>query len=589
MLRIPRNRVINGVRATLASLRKEIACGAHSPESLQCRWPLSPIAFEANSRLHGNTRCAPSLTRPASSFTPISAARRSATPPWPTSPKSREDYCNLELDLETGARSRRDIHAESLLLRALDIPDSDQYGAVIVNNCAAATFLALNSLAEKQEVLVSRGELVEIGGGFRIPEILEKSGAVLKEIGTTNRTRLSDYERALSPTTALILRVHQSNFSIEGFTERPALSDLVSLARRAGIPLFEDQGTGLISSLDSYGIAAEPTLPASLAQGVDLVAASGDKLLGGPQCGLLMGRTDLIQRIQKNPMLRAFRVDKLTYAALEATLFDYVSSELRSDSHSPHARHPPRRTDASAAGKSPPRFTPPRSRIEVVPVESLVGGGTAPKATLPSCALALRHPSMTAEELSSTLRHFDPPVIARISDRSVYLDLRTVPPLRYRTLLCSSPCSLNFVTEPIPQGQPCAVALHHKCPHSPTTLVIATAGHIDHGKTTLVRALTGIDTDRLPEEKRRGITIDLGFASMEIERPALHRSASASSMCPATACSSATCSPAPVVFPPSCWSLPPMKASSRRPSSISPSANCWESPRASSRLQKSTR
>src|SRR5205823_3961940 len=149
--------------------------------------------------------------------------------------------------------------------------------------CAAATLLALNSLAEKQEVIVSRGELVEIGGGFRIPEILEKSGAVLKEVGTTNRTRLSDYEHAISPATALILRVHQSNFSIEGFTERPSLADLTSLAGRAALPLFEDQGTGLLSSLDSFGIAAEPTLPDSLAQGLDLVAASGDKLLGGPQ------------------------------------------------------------------------------------------------------------------------------------------------------------------------------------------------------------------------------------------------------------------------------------------------------------------
>ncbi len=190
--------------------------------------------------------------------------------------------------------------------------------------------LALNSLAEKSEVIVSRGELVEIGGGFRIPEILEKSGAILKEVGTTNRTRLADYESALGPGTGLLLRVHQSNFSIEGFTERPSLRELVELSKRAGIPLFEDQGTGLLSSLERFGISGEPSLLQSFESGVDLIAASGDKLLGGPQCGILVGRKDLIDRIRKNPLLRALRVDKLTYAALEGTLLEHLSEETSS-------------------------------------------------------------------------------------------------------------------------------------------------------------------------------------------------------------------------------------------------------------------
>ena len=218
-----------------------------------------------------------------------------------------QDYCNLEFDLESGLRSHRDSHVESLVLRALGTAstpaaDSHLHGVVIVNNCAAATMLALNSLAEKSEVIVSRGELVEIGGGFRIPEVLEKSGAILKEVGTTNRTRLADYESAIGPGTGFfLLRVHQSNFSIEGFTERPSLRELVELSKRAGIPLFEDQGTGLLSSLERFGISGEPSLLQSFESGVDLIAASGDKLLGGPQCGILVGKYDLIDRIRKNP------------------------------------------------------------------------------------------------------------------------------------------------------------------------------------------------------------------------------------------------------------------------------------------------
>ncbi len=423
----PRHRLLAAVRATLAELRQEIASGQHTADSLNLilatltdrirkqlstprSYSLRPVINATGVILHTN------LGRAPLSDTALDHIAEVA-----------QDYCNLELDLETGTRSRRDVHAETLLLKALKIDDFGQYGAVIVNNCAAATFLALNSLAERQEVIVSRGELVEIGGGFRIPEILEKSGAVLKEVGTTNRTRLSDYERALTSDTGLILRVHQSNFSIEGFTERPVLDELVSLARRAGVPIFEDQGTGLLASLEAYEVSGEPTLPDSLAKGLDLVAASGDKLLGGPQCGLLVGRTDLIQNIQKNPILRAFRVDKLTYAALEATLLDYVSESIDSiPIHRMLGIRPEeimRRCRQIADGIDSARLI-----VDVVPVESLVGGGTAPKTTLPSCALSLRHTSLAAEELASALRDLDPPIIARISEGSVLLDLRTVPP-----------------------------------------------------------------------------------------------------------------------------------------------------------------
>src|ERR1700739_657134 len=342
-----------------------------------------------------------------------------------------QDYCNLELDLETGSRSRRDMHAESLLLRVLcessGSADSNRHGVIIVNNCAAATPLALNSLAEKSEVVVSRGELVEIGGGFRIPEIMEKSGAMLKEVGTTNRTRLDDYEGAIGPGTGLLLRVHQSNFSIEGFAERPSLADLVALSKRAGIPLFEDQGTGLVSSLERFGIIGEPSLLQSFACGVDLIAASGDKLLGGPQCGILIGRTDLIERIRENPLLRAFRVDKLTYAALEATLLEHLSGDSTTVPVERMLSVKPEEI-MRRCSRILEQIASPNLVLDVVPVASLVGGGTAPRATLQSCAISVRHPSLAAAELRAALRKLDPPVIGRIADDTVLLDLRTVHP-----------------------------------------------------------------------------------------------------------------------------------------------------------------
>ena len=337
-------------------------------------------------------------------------------------------YCNLEFDLESGERSKRDIHAERLVLRVLGVADEDmnRWGVVVVNNCAAATFLALNTLAEKREVVVSRGELVEIGGGFRIPEILEKSGAALREVGTTNRTRTADYEQSIHEQTALLLRVHQSNFSIEGFVERPTLEELVELAKTVGVPVFEDQGTGLISRLDDVGIVDQPTLRDSISAGVDLVAASGDKLLGGPQCGLLVGRADLIARIRKNPLLRAFRVDKLTYAALEATLFEYLTHSADSIPLMRMLDTPAEEVEKRCRGVvESTRST--NAVLAVVAVESVIGGGTAPSATLKSYAVSLRHRELGADELLSKLRSCDPPVVGRIADDAVVLDLRTVP------------------------------------------------------------------------------------------------------------------------------------------------------------------
>jgi L-seryl-tRNA(Ser) seleniumtransferase len=427
--------VVRSTRAVLFRVRQEIAEGLHTPTSLNSclarlhlavaheitqnkRYSLRRIINATGVILHTNLGRAPLSASALSHIAEIAAG-----------------YSNLEFDLETGERSRRDVHAEELLLRVLNIKagriveDSTDTprAAVIVNNCAAATFLALNSIADGAEVIVSRGELVEIGGGFRIPEILAKSGARLREVGTTNRTKLADYENAISPNTSLILRVHQSNFSMEGFVERPTLEDLVSLGRRRSIPVFDDQGTGSIFSFEDMGVRAQPTLLDSFRLGADLIAASGDKLLGGPQCGLLIGRVDQIDRIRQNPLLRTFRVDKLTYAALEATLTEYLSEKEDSVPVVNMVRlstlEIQRRCEWVANQvRSDDLFA------ETVPVFSLIGGGTAPAARLQSSAVSLRHSTLQPQILLHTLRQLDPPVIGRVSDDAVLLDLRTVEP-----------------------------------------------------------------------------------------------------------------------------------------------------------------
>jgi L-seryl-tRNA(Ser) seleniumtransferase len=342
-------------------------------------------------------------------------------------------YCNLELDLDTGERSRRDVHIEKLIPRVLTVLAgkhsndlSKSEAVLVVNNCAAATFLALNSLAEGGEVIVSRGELVEIGGGFRIPEILRKSGAILREVGTTNRTRLADYASAITPQTRLILRVHRSNFRLEGFTERPSIQGLIELGVQNSIPVFEDQGTGCVARLDAYGIEDESCWLDSATAGLSLVASSGDKLLGGPQCGILVGERELIERIRENPLYRTYRVDKLTYAALEATLLAYLHGNQESipaiGMLAISSEIIQQRCKALAAVVHSPSL-----RTEVVPTRSVAGGGTTPGASLPSFAVALHHVELNEHALASRLRRLDPPVVSRVANQRVLLDLRTVP------------------------------------------------------------------------------------------------------------------------------------------------------------------
>ena len=370
-------------------------------------------------------------------------------------------YSNLEFDLESGERGKRDVHVDRLFRKLLSqeqvgqgptgragVPISThaaEVGAtgalarhslvstIVVNNNAAAVLLALNTLAEGGEVIVSRGELVEIGGSFRIPDVMTKSGAILREVGTTNRTRISDYERAIHEHTKLLLRVHRSNFEITGFTEQPDIRELVDLAAKHKLPLVEDLGSGALFDLRTIGINNEPSVIDSLRFGVHVVTYSGDKLLGGPQAGLISGRENLVQKMRGNSLFRALRVDKLTYAALEATLLAYVKRD--------HDAVPALRMMQLSKAEIGERAENLVSGIDstdietvLVDGESLIGGGSAPSSVLPTRLIAITAKNVSANELVARLRRSDPPIIARVEDGRVMLDLRTVFPTQDRVL-----------------------------------------------------------------------------------------------------------------------------------------------------------
>jgi L-seryl-tRNA(Ser) seleniumtransferase len=320
-------------------------------------------------------------------------------------------YSNLEYDLESGTRGSRQDHVAALLRRL-----TGGEAALVVNNNAAAVLLALAALAEGREVVVSRGELIEIGDGFRIPDVLARSGARLVEVGTTNRTRAADYERAIGPDTALLLRVHQSNFRVVGFAEQPSLRELSAVAERRGLPLVDDLGSGALSASNNLLLSQEPTAAESLAGGANLVCFSGDKLLGGPQAGIVAGRADLVERLRRHPLQRALRADKLTLAALEGTLLLYLDP-ARARREIPVLRM----LDEPAA-----RVRARAERLaELVggAVEETVaraGGGALPLSEVPSFACAVE------EELAAALRLGDPPVIAIVRDAKTLLDCRTL-------------------------------------------------------------------------------------------------------------------------------------------------------------------
>ena len=433
--------VTDAARTVLASLRDEIAAGRLDANGVDLalsgledavarrvrqalKYSLRTVINATGVILHTNLGRAP---LPASSLQHIGEIAGS--------------YSNLEFNAQTGERGKRDVHVDRLFRKLLDehmetaaadagVPARAAkpiISTIVVNNNAAAVLLALNTLAENGEVIVSRGELVEIGGSFRIPDVMSKSNAILREVGTTNRTRIADYERAINEKTRLLLRVHRSNFQITGFTEQPQIEELAALARLRNIPLLEDLGSGALFDLRSVGVNGEPSVLDSLRQGVDVVTYSGDKLLGGPQAGMLSGRSDLIARMRSNSLFRALRVDKLTYAALEATLLAYVKGD--------HNAIPALRvmrlskeeigTRAEAVAK---KLQSHRLSVEVRDGESVIGGGAAPSATLPTRLLAITCKDLSADELSALLRASDPPVIARVEEGRTLLDLRTVFP-----------------------------------------------------------------------------------------------------------------------------------------------------------------
>lgn len=330
-------------------------------------------------------------------------------------------YSALEYDLATGTRGHRATHCASLLAELTGAP-----AALVVNNAAAALVLALNALAGGREVLISRGELIEIGGSFRIPEILEKSGAVLREVGTTNRTHLSDYRNALGERTGAILTVHRSNFELQGFAASPAPADLAGLAREYGVPYLYDVGSGLLADLAPWGLSGEPAVTDGVAAGADLVLFSGDKLLGGPQAGCLVGTREAITACQTNPFARVTRADKLTLAALEATLALYRDPELARREIPVLRMLTESSEQLGARARRLAELLPADARPRLIPGESAAGGGSFPGAVLPTTLVALDPAETGADELAARLRHGTPAVIARIADGRVLLDPRTL-------------------------------------------------------------------------------------------------------------------------------------------------------------------
>ena len=334
-------------------------------------------------------------------------------------------YSNLEFDLRTGERGSRYGHVEEILCRI-----SGAESALVVNNNAGAVLLALNSLAEGKEVIVSRGQLVEIGGSFRIPDVMRKSGACLVEVGTTNRTHLEDYDRAIGGKTALLLKVHTSNFRVLGFTAEVSLKELIALGRTRGVPVMEDLGSGCFVDLSSYGLEKEPTVQEAIEAGAELISFSGDKLLGGPQAGIILGKTQYLDLLKKNPLTRALRIDKLTLAGLEATLREYLDRAQGMENLPVLDMLLCPAQELERRGKRlRRRFIRDVSSLCEVNLKkdtSQVGGGALPLQDLATIVIVLRPLRTSAANLEARLRNGDPPVIARVKEEEVLLDLRTV-------------------------------------------------------------------------------------------------------------------------------------------------------------------
>lgn len=428
--RIDRGLLVEVTRAVLAELRAritdhanlammgELSLLAANPAALEehisavveriLSHSLQPVINATGVVLHTNLGRAPLSAGVVEEF------RRTAT-----------QYSNLEYDLEAGERGKRDVHTASMLERL-----TGAEAAIVVNNCAAAVLLTLAALAKGGEVLVSRGELIEIGDGFRIPEIMSESGATLREVGTTNRTRLADYESAIDEKTRLLLRVHPSNFRITGFTEKPELEELAALSRQSGIPLVEDLGSGCLVDLSASGIS-EPLVRRSIEAGASIVMFSGDKLLGGPQAGIIAGRKELVTRVRRHPLFRALRVDKLTIAAMEVTLGAYLRGawdEIPALRMIRMSAAEMKRRSENFLRELRPELPLDEVEMEIVDGASLAGGGSTPAQALPTKIIRIASARYSAAQLEQRLRRAPAgiSVIARVENDRLVLDLRTV-------------------------------------------------------------------------------------------------------------------------------------------------------------------
>jgi L-seryl-tRNA(Ser) seleniumtransferase len=397
----PRTLVVAEIRRVLARMRADLSKGIDGDPASAAARVRSEIA-ELRRR---------SLRRVINATGVVLHTNLGRAPGIPFAPL--EGYSNLEYDLDRGRRGKRDSHIAGLLERLTGKP------GIAVNNNAAAVLLALNELARGGEAIVSRGELIEIGDGFRIPDIMAASGATLREVGATNRTSIDDYRDGIGEHTRLLMRVHPSNFHIEGFTSKPRLDELAALARQRGLPLYEDLGSGCIADLSEYGLR-EPRVSESLEAGVNVVSFSGDKLLGGPQAGLIAGDADLIARLRRNPLFRALRIDKLITQALETSLRHLVFEQWDAI---PALRMI--RMSADQIRQRAERIQKRLPGLKIIPGSSVAGGGSTPDQTLPTWLLAMDGDAVAAER---ALRAGDPPVIARIDDDRLVIDLRTVLP-----------------------------------------------------------------------------------------------------------------------------------------------------------------
>ena len=423
----PRHVVVEAIRKGLGRLREEILLKEELPQmgdsvfSLENLYPLFQKEIEDQTR--------PRLRRVINATGVVIHTNLGRAPLHPSAIQHlievSETYSNLEYDLNRGERGSRYAHVEEILCRL-----SGAESALVVNNNAGAVLLVLNTLADGKEVIVSRGELVEIGGAFRIPDVMKRSGALLKEVGTTNRTHLNDYQKAIGPQTALLLKVHTSNFRVMGFTSEVSLQDLVQLGKEHQLPVVDDLGSGCLVDLTQYGLEKEPTVQETIKTGVDAVTISGDKLLGGPQAGIILGRKNFLERCKSNPLTRALRIDKLTLAALEATLLLYLDEKKAMEEIptlqmlSLDTRKLKRRGKRLIKRLSD--MTNKKGAFTLKEDVSQVGGGALPLQELPTVVVAIRPFEVSVNSLEENLRKGDPPVISRISKDELLLDMRTV-------------------------------------------------------------------------------------------------------------------------------------------------------------------